>query len=61
MDEALVNCPYCGEEIELFIDEGGSLEQAYIEDCQVCCRPMQIVVAASEDGAGEVFATRLDE
>ena len=59
MDDALISCPYCGEENELFIDEGGGPEQVYIEDCQVCCQPMRIVV--SQDGEGSVYAARLDE
>jgi hypothetical protein len=44
-----IYCPYCGERIELLID--CSVEfQEYIEDCQVCCRPIFLVVSA--DGAG---------
>ena len=36
------SCPYCGESIELLIDDSVP-EQEYIEDCQVCCRPITIV------------------
>jgi len=37
--EKTIRCPYCGESIEVLIDP--SLEQQnYIEDCQVCCRPI---------------------
>lgn len=36
------HCPYCGEPIELLVDAGGGTEQDYIEDCEVCCRPMVI-------------------
>jgi transposase-like protein len=38
------NCPYCGEEVELAIDEGGARSQSYVEDCPVCCRPWQVEV-----------------
>lgn len=41
------HCPYCGEPIELLIEDGAG-DQHYIEDCQVCCRPMQVHV---QDGA----------
>lgn len=61
MAAAQVQCPYCGEEIELFIDEGGGQEQSYIEDCQVCCRPLQVVASADEDGASSAYAVRLDD
>ncbi len=36
-----VHCPYCGEPIELVIDSSAG-EQVYIEDCQVCCRPIDV-------------------
>ncbi len=42
-------CPYCGEPVTLLID-GSVPEQEYIEDCEVCCRPMHIHVAIREDG-----------
>jgi len=48
--EADVACPYCGETITLFIDAGGGDEQQYIEDCQVCCRPMTVRVAFDDEG-----------
>lgn len=40
---ANVHCPYCGEPIELLIDDSID-EQRYIEDCQVCCRPIRVAV-----------------
>jgi Cysteine-rich CPXCG len=45
------NCPYCGEAVELLVDEGGGDEQSYVEDCPVCCRPWQVTV--TRDGADE--------
>jgi len=36
---AQVQCPYCWEEIDVLIDNCGE-DQQYIEDCQVCCRPV---------------------
>ncbi|KQQ50796.1 hypothetical protein ASF84_21250 [Pseudomonas sp. Leaf127] len=32
-------CPYCGESVETLLDLSGG-DQQYIEDCQVCCRPI---------------------
>lgn len=44
LPSATCHCPYCGEPIELLIDD--SVEhQDYIEDCQVCCRPIRVAVA----------------
>ena len=54
-----IQCPYCGETIDILVD--GSLEmQSYIEDCQVCCRPMELSVTLSDD-APAVVARRDDE
>jgi len=41
---AEVRCPYCGEWIEIEVDEGGGMQQQYIEDCWVCCRPIVVTV-----------------
>jgi hypothetical protein len=35
----IFQCAVCGESIETVVDESQGLEQTYIEDCQVCCRP----------------------
>jgi endogenous inhibitor of DNA gyrase (YacG/DUF329 family) len=40
---AAVSCPYCGEPVELVVDESAG-SSAYVEDCPVCCRPMQVDV-----------------
>jgi hypothetical protein len=39
-----VDCPYCGEPIDLAVDVSAG-EQSYIEDCQVCCRPIEVRLA----------------
>ncbi|QNP41501.1 CPXCG motif-containing cysteine-rich protein [Lysobacter solisilvae (ex Woo and Kim 2020)] len=51
-----VPCPYCGERVELMIDEASDL-QRYIEDCPVCCRPMEIAIAF--DAGGEVLVSAM--
>jgi len=49
LEQVEVACPYCGENIELLVD--CSLEmQGYIEDCEVCCRPMTVNVVLEESG-----------
>jgi len=34
-------CPFCNELISIIIDPSAG-SQIYIEDCEVCCQPMQI-------------------
>jgi hypothetical protein len=36
-----VVCPYCGEALELWFDSSAGA-QAYVEDCAVCCRPIEV-------------------
>ncbi|MBT8428559.1 MAG: CPXCG motif-containing cysteine-rich protein [Gammaproteobacteria bacterium] len=36
-----VQCPYCGELIEIQSDRSAG-NQACIEDCSVCCRPIEV-------------------
>ena len=49
LQERKVQCPYCGEMIDVLIDDSVP-HQNYIEDCQVCCRPINFDVTVIEDG-----------
>lgn len=52
----LVHCPYCGEPFETLIDlSAGS--SSYVEDCQVCCQPIEFKVAVDHSGALESLET----
>ena len=44
-----IYCPYCGELQTVLIDisEEG---QTYIEDCQVCCRPIDFIISVNNQG-----------
>jgi hypothetical protein len=56
-----VRCPYCGEVVNLSIDDAGGVTQRYVEDCPVCCRPMDVLTHANEeDGDVRVHVQRLD-
>ena len=52
MSEALatcrVRCPYCGEAIELVVDASAGA-QRYVEDCSVCCRPIECTLRLAAD------------
>lgn len=45
-----VQCPYCGERLETRVDLTAD-EPAYIEDCQVCCRPIEFGIERDDGGA----------
>ena len=55
LQESVISCPYCGESITILVD-GSIEEQQYIEDCQVCCRPIDLRVGISADGGLRVQA-----
>jgi hypothetical protein len=46
----VVTCPYCWEQYETEVDlTGGS--STYVEDCQVCCQPIELSLEVSDSGA----------
>ena len=59
-EERTIQCPYCGEAIDVLID-GSVADQNYIEDCQVCCRPINFDVTVDHDGAVTVVVSHEDE
>ncbi|MFK7853069.1 MAG: CPXCG motif-containing cysteine-rich protein [Granulosicoccus sp.] len=60
LKSAVIACPYCGENIQLEIDCSVDF-QHYIEDCQVCCRPMNVLVTVDESGQANVVVRHEDE
>ncbi|MEP7727853.1 CPXCG motif-containing cysteine-rich protein [Marinomonas primoryensis] len=55
-----ISCPYCGESIDVVIE---ILEenQEYIEDCQVCCRPIVFNIEVAFDGSPSISVHSEDE
>jgi hypothetical protein len=54
-----IRCPYCGESVELLVDASTG-DQRCIEDCPVCCRPIELQVAIDGD-AIDVIARGQDD
>lgn len=54
--EKKIHCPFCAEAMTIVIDlsAGG---QSYVEDCEICCRPMQITFDSEE---GELLNLDVD-
>ena len=50
--EQFFNCPYCVQKISMLIDLSVS-SQNYVEDCEICCRPIE--VSYQVDGDDVVF------
>ena len=58
--EKKIECPYCGESLDVLVDmsEAG---QSYVEDCQVCCRPMAFSVSDDLDGSTQLVVKAENE
>ncbi len=49
LEEVSIECPYCGACFDTAVDcSAGS--QAYVEDCAVCCQPIDFTVQVGIDG-----------
>lgn len=55
--ELQVQCPHCGETYQTMIDTSQG-DHNVIEDCPVCCRPIQLNVTCKP---GRVFSAEATE
>jgi hypothetical protein len=46
-DSFSVSCPYCGEQVELYLESDVSGQ--FVQDCEVCCNPMTVRVSHDDD------------
>ena len=58
-NERYFACPYCGETISMLLDLSVG-EQNYVEDCEVCCRPIEIYFTVNENAVELWRAERTD-
>lgn len=57
MSETEVTCPFCGEDFTIVVDTSVE-DQSYVEDCFVCCRPINFRVRCAEGELQSVEAGR---
>lgn len=61
LEPCRIDCPYCGENVDISVDCSAGAAQ-FIEDCPVCCQPIEMAIEV--DLAGnllDVQARRNDE
>ena len=56
LEERQIGGPFCSESITILLDVSAGSQQ-YIEDCQVCCRPMQVTLDVND---GEIASLQVD-
>jgi cysteine-rich CPXCG protein len=47
-DSIRITCPYCGERFEALVDTSAG-DADYVEDCPVCCRPIELRLSTQGD------------
>jgi len=58
MIEHFFTCPYCWETISMILDPDMS-EEVFVEDCQVCCNPIEISFIMKSGNLQSFQATKL--
>ena len=52
-DEFVVTCPFCGEQVEIYVES--DVSGSFVQDCEVCCNPWRVhVYGRDEDRLVEV-------
>ncbi len=57
VEEHFYSCPYCGETISSLLDLSEAT-QRYIEDCEVCCRPIELFFELADNGRLQSFSAQ---
>jgi len=60
VDELTIDCPYCGETIDILVDNSAG-EQEYFEDCPICCAPILLVISIDRLNNIQLVAKRDNE
>lgn len=53
-------CPYCWEKFSIAIEPTLETGESYIEDCYVCCRPIEIYIARIDDEDVEIRINKIE-
>ncbi|WP_418637042.1 CPXCG motif-containing cysteine-rich protein [Winogradskyella sp.] len=60
MHEHFFQCPYCWEQISMLIDVSQK-HQKYIEDCEICCNPIQVLVVVERQDIISFLAENIEQ
>jgi hypothetical protein len=60
LDEIIIDCPYCGESLDVLVDTASG-PQEYYEDCAVCCAPILFIISEENTGGIIIDVKRKDE
>jgi hypothetical protein len=60
MLEHFFQCPYCWEPISMLLDDSVP-NQTYVEDCEVCCNPIEISTRCQEQALTDFRASSIEQ
>lgn len=60
LEHSAVDCPYCGESVSVSVDCSAG-NHDFIEDCTVCCRPIELRAEIDDGRLTRLTARRDDE
>lgn len=60
MEEHFFQCPYCWEDISMLFDVSIT-QQVYIEDCEVCCNPIQVQVVCADQELESIHVESIEQ
>ena len=60
MIEHFFSCPYCWEEISMLLDPS-IRQQSYVEDCEICCNPIELRLKFEDQELIEFDASALEQ
>lgn len=55
-DAVSVLCPVCWQTLTLSVDRSAGEHQSFVQDCEVCCRPLVVTIRVDEDISAEAVA-----
>jgi len=60
MFEHHFQCPYCWEDISMLLDPSVR-QQTYVEDCEVCCNPIEVTTRFEDEELQEFRAEDIEQ
>ncbi len=58
-EEYFFMCPYCWREISMLLDLSVR-RQSYVEDCEVCCNPIEISYTVEDEMVVDFSAGKME-
>lgn len=58
--EKTITCPYCWESFDIVIEPSIEAGESYVEDCYICCRPIEIYIASQRGEESEIRINRIE-